>query len=242
MTATSVRSSAPTTLAWNSRRSVSRTVTSCRSHHVGVGEDVAVGADDEARARALHRRRRAAAATLVRAGHAEALEEIVERVVGRQSRDAAAAAAASRPPRRSPPPARSGRPVPRNPAGRAPAARPRLPGLPPRPPCAPRPGRPRARRPMRRQVARAGGERQPQAGERQQPLQRRGEIRVGHRFHGNTSISHGGLRSLRHPYHSAPTARTPAPAPRGSRPASFQHKRRAAARRTGQSLRPWPRA
>ena len=184
----------------------------------------------------------AAPLALVRARHAEALEEVVERVVGRQALDAAAAAAPSRPPRRSPPPARSGRPASRSPAGRAPAARRRPPGLPPRPPCAPRPGRPRARRRgLRRSVARAGGERQPQAGERQQPLQRRGEIRVGHRFHGNTSISHGGLRSLRHPYHSAPTARTPAPAPRGSPPASFQHKRRAAAPRTGQSLRPWPR-
>ena len=56
-TATSVRVSAPTTFALNSRRSVSFT-----RHFVGVGddvrvgEDVAVGADDEARADTLRAR------------------------------------------------------------------------------------------------------------------------------------------------------------------------------------------
>ena len=85
ITATSVRSSAPITLAWNSRRSVSRTVTSSAfADHVGVGEDVAVGADDEARARAAHRRLIRVRRLLGR-GDAEAAEEVVERIVGRQA-------------------------------------------------------------------------------------------------------------------------------------------------------------
>ena len=60
MTATSVRSSAPITLAGKLAP-----VGETHGHlvgvgdHVGVGEDVAVGADDEARARAAHRLRAA---------------------------------------------------------------------------------------------------------------------------------------------------------------------------------------
>src|SRR5256884_311936 len=56
-------------------------------HHVRVGEDVAVGVDDESGARAA-RRRLVGARPLLGAGNAEAAEEIIERIVGRQSRRA----------------------------------------------------------------------------------------------------------------------------------------------------------
>ena len=56
-------------------------------HHVRVGEDVAVGVDDESGARAS-RRWQVGARPLLGSGNAEAAEEIIEGIVGRQSLDA----------------------------------------------------------------------------------------------------------------------------------------------------------
>jgi hypothetical protein len=93
ITATSVCGSLPTTFAANSRRSGSLNRHLLRAiDHMGVGEDHAVGADDEARALAADHAR-ALGRHLVPGS--EAAEELVEGIVRRQ------ALARSAPPRRS---------------------------------------------------------------------------------------------------------------------------------------------
>ena len=154
MTATSVRSSAPMTL----RRELAPVgephghFLGIR-HHVGVGENVAVRADDEARARAAHRLRRAIRSA-IGGRDAEATEESLNGSLA----EPVPCTLPSRPPRRSPPPARSGRPGVRSPASaqhRLPWRGGRLRQL--RRSCDRRGGI-RVRRCLRR--ARAGGERE----------------------------------------------------------------------------------
>ncbi len=82
MSAMSVRLSVPMTLAVNSRRSVSLTVDFGRAvDDVRIGDDVAVGAHDEARAHALRGLRLLRAHARAVRHAAEALEEFVVRAV-----------------------------------------------------------------------------------------------------------------------------------------------------------------
>ena len=205
-------------------------------HHVRVGEDVAVRADDEAGARAAHRRL-VAARRLIRGRDAEATEEVEERIVRRQALGhRRRTAAPSRQPPRSRRQGRISRPAVRNPAARAPVA---FRGRRGRPPAAAPVRSVRVRR-LGAQTAGTGRQRDGNAQHRDRTM---GGARNTHaRLRGEGRTARSAVKELgsmcrtpveppalgvptggRRPYDSASTAHTPAPRSPRSRSASFQH-------------------